>query len=76
MTVILKHVPTGLGTRLSLQQLEQLACGDAKLTMRYTAGYDTPRSMKLTANERAAFEAAKCDGYFRTKPEKVLVLAH
>jgi hypothetical protein len=76
MTVILKHTPTGLGTRLSLQQLEQLACGDAKLTMHYTAGYDIPRSMKLTASERAAYEAAKRDGYFRTKPERVLVLAH
>ena len=66
---------SGGGNRLSHQQIDQLASGGAKLKMPRVIGFETPRSMKLSPDERRALEDAKRSGYYYAKPDKVVTLA-
>jgi hypothetical protein len=76
MTVTITLDPTGGGTRLSPDQIERLARGDAMLRVLKVRGSASPRSMKLTEAQRVALELAKQNGYYRREPENVRTLAH
>jgi len=71
--VIIDFDPTGLGRPLTLQELEALVDGKAKVRTRYHG--DLPKTYRLNEEQREIFEQTKVSGVIFDQPEKVAWLA-